>query len=197
MKILSKLNTIQTKLNVPKNQHNKFGNFNYRSSEDILEAVKTLLQETKTVLTITDEVILIGERYYVKATATLKDAESGEEVSSTGWAREDESKKGMDSSQLTGSTSSYARKYALNGLLAIDDNKDADSMNNKKEEGKKSTNSDVNKRGELLSNILKIAESRKISPEMLTGLIKEDFNKENSTQLTMQELYALKRRIEG
>ncbi|MCN2584399.1 ERF family protein [Escherichia coli] len=118
-----KLWTIQQTLNAPKSQRNNFGGYNYRSAEDILEAVKPLLQNI--TLTVSDEIVLIGERYYVKATATLSDGEDA--IAVTAYAREEENKKGMDASQLTGATSSYARKYALNGLLCIDDAKDADT----------------------------------------------------------------------
>lgn len=118
-----KLWTIQQTLNAPKNQRNNFGGYNYRSAEDILEAVKPLLQNI--TLTVSDEIVLIGNRYYVKATATLSDGE--DEIAVTAYAREEESKKGMDCSQLTGATSSYARKYALNGLFCIDDAKDPDT----------------------------------------------------------------------
>lgn len=118
-----KLWTIQQTLNAPKNQRNNFGGYNYRSAEDILEAVKPLLQSI--TLTVSDEIVLIGNRYYVKATATLSDGEDA--ISVTAYAREEENKKGMDASQLTGATSSYARKYALNGLFCIDDAKDPDT----------------------------------------------------------------------
>lgn len=123
---MKELNIIQTQLNAPKNQRNNFGGYNYRSAEDILEALKPLLKETKCSLTISDDIVMVGERIYVKATATLKNA-TGEAETATAFAREEESKKGMDSSQLTGATSSYARKYALNGLFCIDDNKDFDT----------------------------------------------------------------------
>ena len=129
MALNEKLLNIQQKLNAPKNQRNNFGNYNYRSCEDILEAVKPLLKENKCVLNISDEVVLVGERYYIKAKALVRDVETGEFECSEGLAREEESKKGMDSSQITGAASSYARKYALNGLFCIDDNKDSDSTN--------------------------------------------------------------------
>ena len=129
MGIYDKLFNIQQKLNAPKNQRNNFGNYNYRSCEDILEAVKPLLNENKCVLKLSDEIIHTGERYHVKAIAILTDVETGEKESADGWAREEESKKGMDGSQITGASSSYARKYALNGLFCIDDNKDSDSTN--------------------------------------------------------------------
>lgn len=139
MGIYDKLFNIQQELNAPKNQRNNFGNYNYRSCEDILEAVKPLLNENKCVLKLSDEIIYTGERYHVKAIATLTDVETGEKESADGWAREEESKKGMDGSQITGASSSYARKYALNGLFCIDDNKDSDSTNTHGKEGKSST----------------------------------------------------------
>lgn len=126
---MKELNTIQNLLKAPKNQYNKFGNYKYRNCEDILEAVKPLLFSQSCTLTISDEIVMIGTRYYVRATATIKNA-NGETETTTAYAREDESKKGMDASQITGSTSSYARKYALNGLFCIDDTKDSDSLNN-------------------------------------------------------------------
>ena len=125
--IHEKLVEIQQKLKAPKGQFNAFGKYKYRSAEDILEAVKPLLGEYKVALTLSDEIANLGARYYIKATARLTDA--GESVEVYGFAREEESKKGMDGSQITGASSSYARKYALNGLFAIDDNKDSDSTN--------------------------------------------------------------------
>jgi len=124
MKILNK---IQKDLNVPKNQYNSFGKFKYRSCEDILASVKPLLGDA--TLTLSDDIIQVGERIYVKATATIKAGEESESVSA--YAREDENKKGMDLAQLTGSCSSYARKYALNGLFLLDDVKDADTRDNR------------------------------------------------------------------
>lgn len=119
---------IQAALKAPKNQYNKFGNYNYRNCEDILEALKPLLSENKACVTLSDEMVILENRFYVKATATF--IQGGENVSVSAYAREDEAKKGMDGSQITGSASSYARKYALNGLFAIDDTKDSDSTNN-------------------------------------------------------------------
>ncbi|HHL8612901.1 TPA: ERF family protein [Escherichia coli] len=118
-----KLWTIQQTLNAPKNQRNNFGGYNYRSAEDILEAVKPLLQNI--TLTVSDEIVMFGNRYYVKATATLSDGEDS--ISATAFAREEFELKGMTAGQITGATSSYARKYALNGLFCIDDAKDADT----------------------------------------------------------------------
>lgn len=118
-----KLWAIQQTLNAPKGQYNKFGGYSYRSAEDILEAVKPLLQNV--TLMVSDEIVLIGDRYYVKATATLSDGEDS--ISATAFAREEKEQKGMTAGQLTGATSSYARKYALNGLFCIDDAKDLDT----------------------------------------------------------------------
>ncbi len=123
------LNKIQQELNAPKNQYNKFGKYNYRSCEDILSAVKPLLGEA--VLTLEDEIVEISGRFYVKATAKL--VQTDDVFSCTAYARESENKKGMDASQITGAASSYARKYALNGLFAIDDTKDSDSTNKHKQ----------------------------------------------------------------
>lgn len=155
MNIFEKLSAIQNELKAPKKQFNKFGNYNYRSCEDILEAVKPICQKYKTTLVISDELVVLGdnnpisytetyydkelentrtivacgERYYIKATATLYDFENETQILNTAYAREEETKKGMDGSQITGASSSYARKYALNGLFAIDDTKDSDTTN--------------------------------------------------------------------
>ena len=124
---MKELIAIQSELKAPKSQFNKFGNYNYRSCEDILEGVKPLLSKHNAVLTINDDVRLIGERVYVVSTATLTVKDNS--VSATGWAREPEQQKGMSDPQVTGSASSYARKYALGGLFCIDDTKDADATN--------------------------------------------------------------------
>lgn len=123
---MQELQIIQARLKAPKGQYNSFGGFKYRSLEDIYEAVKPLMAETQTSLVVGDEIVMIGTRYYVRATATLMN-QKGEAVTNVAYAREDEAKSKMDGSQLTGSASSYARKYALNGLFAIDDTKDADT----------------------------------------------------------------------
>ena len=125
------LTKIQSELVAPKDLYNKFGNYSYRSAESILEALKPLLTKYNAQLSITDDVVLVGDRVYVKATVTITDGK--ETVSTTAFAREPSEKKGMDSSQITGATSSYARKYALNGLFLIDDNKDSDTEENKTE----------------------------------------------------------------
>ena len=129
MTIYEKLSNIQSELKAPKSQYNSFGKYSYRSCEDILEAVKPICKNNKAVCTINDEIVLVGDRYYVKATAWLIDTESGERINNIAYAREEDEKKGMDGSQVTGASSSYARKYALNGLFAIDDTKDSDATN--------------------------------------------------------------------
>ncbi|TDT63393.1 ERF family protein [Fonticella tunisiensis] len=142
MSVNQKLLDIQQELKAPKNQFNSFGNYHYRSCEDILEGLKPLLKKNKATLIITDELVLIGQRYYIKATARLIDAETGDFIETTAYAREEEQKKGMDGSQITGASSSYARKYALNGLFAIDDTNDSDVTNtgeNKSNENKTSS----------------------------------------------------------
>lgn len=128
-KIHAKLNAIQSALKAPKSQYNEFGKYKYRKAEDILESVKPLLKENGCTLTCTDDLQLIGDRYYIRATATITCSEDGSSVSTTAFAREEEEKKGMDGSQVTGASSSYARKYALNGLLCIDDTADSDTTN--------------------------------------------------------------------
>lgn len=129
MTFLQKVVAVQSELKAPKNQYNSFGEYKYRSCEDILEGVKPLLKKYGLYLKLSDAVELIGDRYYIKATATLSDADNC--ISTSAYAREQLEKKKMDASQVTGAASSYARKYALNGLLAIDDTKDADSVEDK------------------------------------------------------------------
>ena len=131
MKIDSQLLEVQKKLKAPKGQYNSFGKYNYRSCEDILEAVKPLLSDLKLSLMLSDEIVLSGDWHYIKASAILRN-EEGEEIRVVSYARESQSKKGMDESQITGTASSYARKYALNGLFLIDDTKDADTDEYKK-----------------------------------------------------------------
>ena len=156
-----KLMNIQQELKAPKGQYNSFGKYAYRSCEDILEAVKPLLKKEKVVLTISDELQYIGNRYYIKATATLIDTESEAIISNSAYAREEETKKGMDGSQITGASSSYARKYALNGLFGIDDNKDSDTTNIQSKEEK---------------------EDKKASPKQIE-LIQKYYQGENLTKL--------------
>jgi hypothetical protein len=126
MTVYSKLVEVQNKLKAPKSQFNSFGKYNYRNAEDILEAVKPILKEVGAAVVLKDEIVLIGDRYYLKTKAQFIDAENGETIEVEAIAREAEEKKGMDAAQVTGATSSYARKYALNGLFLIDDTKDND-----------------------------------------------------------------------
>lgn len=126
MGVYEKLLAIQTELKAPKAQFNNFGKYKYRNCEDILESLKPILAKNRATITISDDVVSVGNRIYIRATAKIVDTETGESVETTAYAREEESKKGMDGSQLTGSSSSYARKYSLNGLFAIDDTKDSD-----------------------------------------------------------------------
>ena len=189
MSVYLKLMKVQSELKAPKGQFNAFGKYKYRSCEDILEGVKPLLLQNKVLIVINDEIEHIEGRYYVKATATFIDAETGEKVEVVANAREPENKKGMDESQITGATSSYARKYALNGLLAIDDTKDADTEAPKpqdepqtKPEQKKSALSD--KQIKRLYTIAKIA---KKSEEDVKKWIKVKWNKDSTKDLTRQE----------
>lgn len=154
MSVFKKLIEVQSELKAPKSQYNNFGKYSYRSCEDILEALKPILLKVGATIMISDEMIIIGERYYVKATVKFIDTETGEMIEVSANAREEEQKKGMDSSQLTGSTSSYARKYALNGMFAIDDTKDSDATNTH------------GKENDLLLSIYKLASKKGYSKEV-------------------------------
>lgn len=140
MSVYEKLLSIQKELKAPKNAYNSFGKYNYRSCEDILEGLKPVLEAHKATLFITDSLELIGERYYIKATVKLIDIEDGSFIENSAYARESFEKKGMDDSQVTGATSSYARKYALNGLFLIDDTKDADTDEYQNQQSNKQAN---------------------------------------------------------
>ena len=152
--ITQKLIKVQSELKAPKGQKNTFGNYNYRSAEDILEAVKPLLSEQGLLMTITDIIEQIGERYYIQAKVTITDGEDTIEV--TGYARESLNKKGMDDSQITGTASSYARKYAMNGLFLIDDTKDSDSNENRTERENRAKKADVEAEREKQAKIAKL-----------------------------------------
>ena len=167
-----KLLYIQQNLKAPKGQMNKFGGYKYRSCEDIFEAVKPLLKEKELILQTTDELVQIGERYYIKATAMLSDGK--ETITNTAYAREEETKKGMDGSQITGASSSYARKYALNGLFLIDDVKDSDSTNKGEDESEKT---------QLFVDITNEMNYKKVTPDEMF----EHFKKKRS-EMTIDEL---------
>lgn len=156
---MKELVEIQNKLNAPKGQYNNFGKYKYRSCEDILAAVKPLLHEYGCTLVISDDVVMVGNRIYIKATASLTNG-SNETVTTTAFAREEEQKKGMDGSQVTGAASSYARKYALNGLFAIDDTKDADGLDNRPQSpqthGQEQFPPQVDANGESLTEIFNV-----------------------------------------
>lgn len=165
MEIYKKLLAIQSELKAPKSQYNNFGKYKYRNCEDILESLKPLLTKNEAVVTISDEIITIGQRFYLKATAKIFDTQTGESIETTAYAREEETKKGMDGSQLTGCSSSYARKYALNGLFSIDDTKDSDFPN-----GYEKKETDIN-----LKNKLKelISEYSKKSGKKINVVVEE------------------------
>ena len=177
MNIYEKLSKVQTELKAPKNQFNGFGKYKYRNCEDILEAVKPLLAKNKLTMIISDEIEHIGERFYIKSTIELFDVETSETITTSKFAREEEIKKGMDASQLTGSTSSYATKYALNGLFLIDDTKDADATNNHGND-QKNENKDTNKSDKQQQK----KETKKITIETYLEAIRK-YEKEYQTEI--------------
>lgn len=155
--VFEKLQRIQMELKAPKGQYNSYGGFKYRSCEDILEAVKPLLKTYNCVLRISDEIVTVGERFYIKANVAFRDLDDDSEIYNIAYAREEAEKKGMDGSQITGTASSYARKYALNGLFLIDDTKDADTDEHAKQTGaeKKEEKKATPKQLELIRSIAK------------------------------------------
>lgn len=184
--LLEKLNIIQTKLKASKNQYNSFGEYSYRSCEDILESLKPFLDEYGLIINLSDEVELIGDRFYIKAIAKLVEVETGNSYETKAYAREAESKKGMDSAQVTGATSSYARKYALNGLLAIDDTKDNDYYDNRnlKQNNANGGRNKVNKNNN--TNKMTLDEAKKIVLNF------GDFNNISLGQLAKENIGAVK-----
>lgn len=183
--VYQKLMRVQSKLKAPKNQFNKFGNYSYRSCEDILEGLKPLLKEVGAVLIINDEVVNIANRFYIKATASFISIDDGEKIISSALAREEEERVKFDPAQLTGSVSSYARKYALNGLFAIDDTKDSDSTNKHDKDNITSLNNE-NKwtNPKLTDNQIKrlyaIAYKKGIGADKVKEQVLKKFNKEVS-----------------
>lgn len=175
MSIYTKLMNVQNELKVPKNNTNTFGNYKFRNAEDILEALKPLLKKYNATVIITDDVVTTGDRYYIKATVKFIDTETGETIETSALAREDETKKGFDSSQITGSTSSYARKYALNGLFAIDDTKDSDTTNTHGEDKKDNISilSDAQ-----IKRLYTISSKAGYSADKVKSLVKQKYNKE-------------------
>ncbi|MGE4213803.1 MAG: ERF family protein [Anaerotignaceae bacterium] len=180
MAVLEKLIKIQSTLKAPKAQFNKFGNYNYRNCEDILEALKPLLKEHGLAVIISDDVVNIDARYYIKATVTLYDTEDSSIVSNTAFAREEENKKGMDGSQVTGAASSYARKYALNGLFGIDDTKDSDVTNDgssKQESGNKPTSNSGKLSDKQIARMYAIAKSKGYNEVLVNTKIYKKYKK--------------------
>ena len=176
MNVYEKLMNIQANLKAPKGQYNSFGKYSYRNAEDILEALKHLLKDYKATVTLKDDLLLIGDRYYLQATETFTDIESGESVIVTSLAREEETKKGYDVSQLTGSTSSYARKYALNGLMLIDNSElDPDSINTFEKE----TNTYTKSLSEAqINRLYAIAYKAKYDKLKIESMIKSKYKKD-------------------
>ena len=183
MNIYKKLIEVQNKLKVPKSQYNNFGKYNYRNAEDILEAVKPILENAGATIFIKDSIELIGDRFYVKATVSFVDIESGSIIETSALARESEEKKGMDSAQVTGATSSYARKYALNGLLLIDDTKDndhdsmhqTDNKEPKKEENK--PNYDNKEKEEVIQKIVAKIGNDSERKKKIIDMMKQKYDK--------------------
>ena len=186
-----KLIEIQAELKAPKSQYNKFGGYNYRNCEDILEAVKPLCAKHEIVSLLSDEIVMIGDRFYIKATAKVTDGK--DEIATTAYARESKDKKGMDESQITGSASSYARKYALNGLFCIDDTKDADFMDNSQnsksqQQPKPQPAKEMNVKG--YNEFLKIQKEKNVPPAEITKYVAAEFKKPRVCMLDEFEMVA-------
>lgn len=186
-----KLIEIQAELKAPKSQYNKFGGYNYRNCEDILEAVKPLCAKHEIVPLLSDEIVMIGDRFYIKATAKVTDGK--DEIATTAYARESKDKKGMDESQITGSASSYARKYALNGLFCIDDTKDADFMDNSQnsksqQQLKPQPAKETHVKG--YNEFLKIQKEKNVPPVEITKFVAAEFKKPRVGMLDEFEMVA-------
>lgn len=208
--IFAALMAVQAELKAPKNQHNSFGKYDYRSAEDIIEAVKPLLKENGLFLNMSDDIVLIGDRYYVKATVKVVDVVTGESVQTSALAREASQKKGMDESQVTGTASSYARKYALNGLFAIDDNRDADTneyaaQTRQNAAGARSTRNAYTSKGsandelrsKAMHSLTKEMQRVGASGEEVSALCGVKFGKTNSRDLSTGELSKLAANLEA
>ena len=190
MNVYEKLIAIQSELKAPKNQYNNFGKYAYRNCEDILEALKPLLKEHKSTIYISDEIVTVLERFYVKATVTFIDAETGEKIINTAYAREEESKKGMDGSQVTGASSSYARKYALNGMFAIDDTKDSDFTNT----ATKGDNTGLSEA--QIKRLLAIASKVNISADDVKKVVAKSFGVQDLRKMNKQQYDEICSRLE-
>ena len=190
MNVYEKLIAIQSELKAPKSQYNNFGKYAYRNCEDILEALKPILKEHKSTIYISDEIVTVLERFYIKATVTFIDAETGESITNTAYAREEESKKGMDGSQVTGASSSYARKYALNGMFAIDDTKDSDFTN---------TTTKVDNAGlseAQIKRLLAIASKVNISADDVKIVVAKSFGVQDLRKMNKQQYDEICSRLE-
>ena len=194
MNVYEKLMTVQTKLRAPKSNYNSFGKYSYRSCEDILEALKPLLAEVGAIVNISDEVKLIGDRFYVEATAMFLDCETGDSVVSRALAQEGDIPKGMSAAQSTGSVSSYARKYALNGLFAIDDNKDDDATNTHNKEIKPNMKPTGITEAQL-KRLLAIGNKAGIKKEVVEGTVRKIFNCE-AKDMTKEQYNNICERLE-
>lgn len=187
-----KLIEIQSELKAPKSQFNKFGGYNYRNCEDILEAVKPLCAKHEIVPLLNDEIVMIGDRFYIKATAKVTDGK--DEIATTAFARESKEKKGMDESQITGSASSYARKYALNGLFCIDDTKDADfmdnSQSNKQQQPKPQQQPPKEAHVKGYDEFVALQKTKKVPPAEITKYIATEFKKPKLALLDAFEMVA-------
>ena len=190
MNVYEKLIAIQSELKAPKSQYNSFGKYAYRNCEDILEALKPLLKEHKSTIYIADEIVTVLERFYVKATVTFIDVESGESITNTAYAREEENKKGMDGSQVTGASSSYARKYALNGMFAIDDTKDSD-FTNTTVKGDNSALSEAQ-----IKRLLAIASKVNISADDVKKVVAKSFGVQDLRKMNKQQYDEICSRLE-
>ena len=190
MNVYEKLIAIQSELKAPKSQYNSFGKYAYRNCEDILEALKPLLKEHKSTIYISDEIVTVLERFYIKATVTFIDAETGEKITNTAYAREEESKKGMDGSQVTGASSSYARKYALNGMFAIDDTKDSD-FTNTTVKGDNSALSEAQ-----IKRLLAIASKVNISADDVKVVVAKKFGVQDLRKMNKQQYDEICSRLE-
>ena len=190
MNVYEKLIAIQSELKAPKSQYNSFGKYAYSHCEDILEALKPLLKEHKSTIYIADEIVTVLERFYIKATVTFIDAETGEKIINTAYAREEECKKGMDGSQVTGASSSYARKYALNGMFAIDDTKDSDFTNT-------TTKGDNPGLSEAqIKRLLAIASKVNISADDVKKVVAKNFGVQDLRKMNKQQYDEICSRLE-
>lgn len=192
--VLKKLLIIQQNIKVPKNQVNSFGKFNYRSCEDILEQARPLCNDNGAVLILTDDITNDNGRFYIKATATLFDVDSGESIAVTAYARESETKSGMDMAQITGASSSYARKYALSGLFSLDNEKDPDTMDNTANTAGTKTNG--KSKDYYINSICNKMQQTQMDNNLITKILKYKYHKTHSKYLTIKELADLDKNIE-